>query len=160
MKNIVYIISLMLALFTSAAQAEYPKVPEFTLPTQNGEVSPSSFRDKVVYIDFWASWCKPCKQSFPFLNEMQDRYKDSGLEILAINLDKDHELATKFLQHIPPHFTVAFDEQGNTAGSFHVQGMPSSYLIDRKGNIRARHIGFREEDRAKLEQAVASLLKE
>jgi thiol-disulfide isomerase/thioredoxin len=114
----------------------------------------------VVYVDFWASWCKPCKQSFPFLNDLQQRYRKNGLVVLAINLDKDPEQARQFLQHIPARFTVAFDQQGVTAQSFHVQGMPSSYLIDRKGNIRARHIGFREEDKDKLEQAVASLLKE
>jgi len=160
MKKLVYRSLLALLLSIGIAHGEYPKLPEFKLPTQSGEVTQNSFDNKVVYIDFWASWCKPCKKSFPFLNEMQQRYRDQGLVILAINLDKEPELASKFLQHIPAQFTVAFDQQGVTAEQFHVQGMPSSYLVDRQGNIRARHIGFREQDRGKLEQAVSSLLKE
>lgn len=160
MRTIFNRIALLLALCTGAAQAEYPQLPEFSLPTQSGQVTQASYENRVVYVDFWASWCKPCKQSFPFLNDLQQRYRKNGLVVLAINLDKDPEQARQFLQHIPAHFTVAFDQQGVTAQSFHVQGMPSSYLIDRKGNIRARHIGFREEDKDKLEQAVASLLKE
>jgi peroxiredoxin len=80
--------------------------------------------------------------------------------VVAINLDKNPKQAERFLQRIPAQFTVAFDHQGASARQFHVQGMPSSYLVDRQGNVRARHIGFREEDKIKLEQAVASLLKE
>lgn len=160
MKNIVRTLLLMLTLAAASARADYPQLPDFKLPTDNGEVSQSTFKDQVVYIDFWASWCKPCLKSFPFLNELQQRYGSKGLKILAINLDKDHQAAESFLHRTPASFTVAFDEQGDIAQRFHVQGMPSSYLVDRKGYIRARHIGFRDEDKAKLEQAVASLLKE
>ena len=163
MKNFIYglvIYGSGLMLCIGAAQAEHPKLPDFSLPTRSGDVSQSSFNNKVMYIDFWASWCKPCKKSFPFLNDMQQRYKQQGLVVLAINLDKQQSQADAFLQHIPAHFTVAFDRQGITAQSFHVQGMPSSYLVDRDGNIRARHIGFREQDKAKLERAIVSLLNE
>ncbi len=160
MKTLLHAAGLALCLLAGSAQAEFPKIPKFTLPTQSGKVSPATMQGKVVYVDFWASWCKPCKKSFPFLNQLQQRYQDKGLVVLAINLDKDPKEADRFLQHIPAGFTIAFDQQGDTAQQFHVQGMPSSYLVDRKGNIRVRHIGFREEDKVKLEQAVASLLKE
>ncbi len=152
-----------LALLTMAlhnVHAEYPPTPSFNLPTASGHIQPSDLKGKVVYIDFWASWCKPCKKSFPWLNSVHSKYKDKGFEVLAINLDKDKNQADKFLQHIPAQFTVAFDQQGKSAESFHVQGMPSSYLIDRKGRLRARHIGFRDKDRAKLENAIEKLLKE
>lgn len=160
MKHILIGMTIMLALWSGFSHAEPPKIPDFRLATRTGEVTSASFHNKVLYVDFWASWCKPCKQSFPFLNTLQKRYQQQGLVVLAINLDKDPALANEFLQHIPAHFTVAFDQQGTTAQQFHVQGMPSSYLVDRKGHIRARHIGFREDDKSKLEQAVASLLKE
>lgn len=164
MKNILYtpacILGLALMLMSGAALAEFPSVPDFKLPTENGEVSNASLANKVIYVDFWASWCKPCKKSFPFLNDLQKRYGKQGLVVLGINLDKDKAQAQRFLQHLPAQFTVAFDPGGVTAQRFHVQGMPSSYLVDRQGHVRARHIGFREQDRERLENAVANLLQE
>lgn len=149
-----------LILGCSTAFADYPKLPTISLPTQSGKISTSNMKDKVIYIDFWASWCKPCKNSFPWLNAMNQRYHKKGLEILAINLDKDPGKAREFLRRIPANFTVAFDADGNIAQEFNVQGMPSSYLVDRSGHIRARHIGFRETDKNSLEKAVAGLLQE
>ena len=149
-----------LLLTITSAYAEYPKIPEFQLPTATGNIQPADLKGKVIYIDFWASWCQPCKQSFPWLNKMQAKYKDKGFEIVAINLDKDKELADKFLAAIPASFTVAFDAEGGSAEKFNVKGMPSSYLIDRKGFMRARHLGFREKDRDSLENAIQDLLKE
>lgn len=134
--------------------------PLINLPGVTGTVQSAELKGKVIYVDFWASWCKPCKQSFPWLNSMQARYGNQGLEIIAINLDQQQNAANEFLQALPPQFTVAFDPSGKTAEQFHVQGMPSSYLIDRQGNMRAVHMGFRDEDRAKLEQAVTRLLLE
>ena len=144
----------------NSAQAEYPKVPEFQLPTASGSIQPADYKGKVIYVDFWASWCMPCKQSFPWLNKMQTKYKDKGFEIIGINLDKDKELADKFLAAIPASFTIAFDPDGGSAEKFNVKGMPSSYLIDRNGFMRARHLGFREKDRESLENAIQDLLKE
>jgi len=151
---------LALLLLNATAYADYPRLPDINLSTQAGDINTSAMKNKVIYIDFWASWCKPCKNSFPWLNAMQDRYKNQGFKIVAINLDKDKSKAYAFLKAIPANFTVAFDAQGKVAEEFNVQGMPSSYLVDRSGHIRARHIGFREKDKASLEKAVASLLKE
>jgi len=135
-------------------------VPDFKLPTANGEVTPAQFKGKVVYVDFWASWCKPCKKSFPWLNQLQKKYKDQGLVVLAINLDKEKHLADAFLEKIPANFIVAFDAEGETAKSFNIKGMPSSYLIDRNGYAMGRHSGFREKDTANLEQGVVNLLQQ
>lgn len=151
--------TLILVATCNIALASEP-APVINLPGINGTVQSEAFKGKVVYVDFWASWCKPCKQSFPWLNDMESRYKKLGFEVLAINLDQEQSAANEFLQKIPANFTVAFDPSGKTAEQFHVQGMPSSYLIDRQGNVRAAHIGFREDDRAKLEQAVTKLLQE
>jgi cytochrome c biogenesis protein CcmG, thiol:disulfide interchange protein DsbE len=157
MKQIAF--ALLLGLSCNLALASTP-APAISLPGLNGTVASDNFKGKVVYVDFWASWCKPCKQSFPWLNDLQARYKKVGFEVVAINLDQESGDAKDFLQKIPAQFTVAFDPSGKTAEQFHVQGMPSSYLIDRQGNIRSTHVGFREEDRARLEQAVSKLLQE
>ena len=119
---------------------------------------PGDLKGKVVYLDFWASWCPPCRKSFPWMNEMERRYSRQGLAVVAVNLDKDHELADKFLNEVPARFTVAFDPQGTVAESYRVPGMPSSFIIDRNGKIQAIHIGFREEDSADLETSLRSAL--
>lgn len=151
--------ALLMAVGSLNALASTP-APVINLPGLQGTVATENFKGKVVYVDFWASWCKPCKQSFPWLNDLQARYKNVGFEVVAINLDQESADARDFLQKIPAQFTVAFDPSGKTAEQFHVQGMPSSYLIDRHGNVRSAHIGFRDEDRTRLEQAVSKLLQE
>ena len=132
--------------------------PNFSLPTQAGTLALADLKGKVVYLDFWASWCPPCRKSFPWMNEMERRYSRQGLAVVAVNLDKDHELAAKFLNEVPAKFTVAFDPRGTVADSYHVPGMPSSFIIDRNGKIRAIHIGFRDEDSADLEASLRSAL--
>jgi len=114
----------------------------FTLPTQNGTVSLDSLRGKVVFVDFWASWCGPCQKSFPWLSTMHDRYAAKGLSIVAINLDKDRDLADGFLRKYRAPFTVAFDPSGKTAKAYGVWGMPSSFLISRDGLILRSYSGF------------------
>ena len=161
MKQILkYITFVVVCAFSISALAEKTKVPDFKLPAINGEVTPAQFKGKVVYVDFWASWCKPCKKSFPWLNQLQEKFKDQGLVILAINLDKEKHLADKFLEEVPANFIVAFDQAGDTATSFKLKGMPSSFLIDRAGYVVGKHTGFREKDIANLEQSVARLLQQ
>ena len=161
MKQILkYMTFLVLCSLSVSVLAGKTRVPDFKLPTANGEVTPAQFKGKVVYVDFWASWCKPCKKSFPWLNQLQQKYKDQGLVVLAINLDKEKYLADAFLEKIPANFIVAFDAEGETAKSFNIKGMPSSYLIDRNGFVMGRHSGFREKDTANLEQGVINLLQQ
>ena len=159
MQKIVRFILLVLCVTTLPALAKPVRIPEFSLPSTNGPINQNSFKGKVIYLDFWASWCKPCVKSFPWLNELQNKYKNKGLVVIAINLDQDKTLADEFLKRIPANFTVAFDKEGKTPELFRVTGMPSSYLVDRKGYIQARHTGFREKDKARLEQAVVKLLQ-
>ncbi|MFC1588682.1 TlpA family protein disulfide reductase [Pseudomonadota bacterium] len=134
--------------------------PAIKLPTANGQMDLASLRGKVVYLDFWASWCKPCKSSFPWMVEMKKTYEDKGLEILAVNLDKERKLADKFLEGMEVNFVIAFDEKGDTATNYNLRGMPSSYLIGRDGKLYASHIGFREKDKAKMEEAIKQLLSQ
>lgn len=120
----------------------------------------SDYTGRVVYVDFWASWCGPCRQSFPFMQEMQEKYAADGLSIVAVNVDTDSTLATNFLSEVEHNFTIVMDPQGQLAEQYQLQGMPSSYLIDRDGQQIQSHTGFRQKDRealeAKIQQALAS----
>lgn len=115
---------------------------------------------KVVWIDFWASWCAPCRRSFPWLNEMQRRYGDRGLEIIGINVDKDRKLATQFLAQTPADFTLRYDPRGQLAREFDVQAMPSSYLLDANGKVLGRHLGFKLADTREYERLIRNALNE
>ena len=120
----------------------------------------TGLRGRVVYIDFWASWCGPCRQSFPWMETMKSTYEGQGLRIVAVNLDKDRADADKFLNQFRPTFDVRFDPKGELAESYKVQGMPSSVLIDRHGVARFTHVGFRPIDGAMYEAQVRELLSE
>lgn len=135
------------------------KAPAIVLPGSVGNVDLASLKGKVVYLDFWASWCAPCKQSFPWMNDLQSKYRDAGLQVVAVNLDANAADANKFLAATPTNFTIAYDAKAESAQRYQVKGMPSSYLIDRKGNIQLVHMGFNQGARDKLEAAINSALK-
>ncbi len=152
------------AAWTFAASAAHAvdtgaPAPNFSLPTAKGEVvALEKLRGKVVYVDFWASWCGPCRRSFPWMNEMQQKYGAKGFTVVAINVDKKRADADKFLAVLPANFPVVYDEAGTAPAAFAVQGMPSSYLIDARGNVSYVERGFVEESRGPLEDRVKALL--
>ena len=155
--SIFFVLALSL---NSQANAAVSQAPDLNLPTKNGEMNLNDFRGRVVYLDFWASWCKPCVKSFPWMQTLQETYRDQGLEVIAISLDSERALAEAFLKKMNVDFIVAFDEVGDSAKAYQLKGMPTSYLIDRDGNLVATHIGFRSKDKPKLEQAVQQLLSQ
>ena len=132
--------------------------PDFKLPSAKGMVELSKLKGKVVYVDFWASWCIPCRKSFPWMNELHKKYKDQGLEVVAVNLDKSREPIDDFLAKTPADFTIAYDPSGGTATNYKVSGMPSTYLIDRNGLLQLSHIGFRDKDKVEMESKIKELL--
>lgn len=145
-----------------AAHAATPRLPapDFELPGPDGAgVKLSALRGKVVYLDFWASWCGPCRQSFPWMNELQARLGPRGLQVLGVNLDAKQAEAKRFLADVPARFQLAFDEKGATPRLFGVKGMPTSVLIDREGRIAGIHAGFQPSHTAPLEQEIALLLE-
>jgi thiol-disulfide isomerase/thioredoxin len=134
------------------------RAPDFELPGTAGAVALNRLRGKVVYVDFWASWCGPCKHSFPWLNAMDARYRALGLEIVGINVDTRRTDAERFLADVPARFTLAFDARGDTPGRYAAKGMPTSFLIDREGTVVATHVGFRVEDQGRMEGEIRRAL--
>lgn len=119
----------------------------------------SALKGKLVYLDFWASWCGPCRQSFPWMNDMQSKYGSRGLQIVGVNLDAKEADARKFLAETSGNFMLAFDSKGVTPKLFGVKGMPTSYLIDREGRIVYEHVGFSQPKAAVLEKEIEKLLE-
>jgi thiol-disulfide isomerase/thioredoxin len=113
---------------------------------------------KVVWVDFWASWCVPCRRSFPWMNSMQAKYAGQGLEIIAVNVDKERKLADDFVKETPAKFELRFDPAGDLAKQFQVQAMPSSFLLDASGRVIEKHFGFKLADSAQYEQAIKAAL--
>ena len=118
----------------------------------------NQYKDKVIYVDFWASWCGPCAKSFPFLNEIHKQLNDKGLQIVGVNLDENMDDAKAFLAKYPSSFTVMADISKQCAKDFDVKAMPSSYLIDRKGNVQHIHMGFRSGEAKDIRAQVEKLL--
>ena len=151
----------LLASINSGANAleRGTSAPDFELPGTDATIRLAQYRGKVVYLDFWASWCGPCKQSFPWMNAMQAKYGAKGLQVLAINVDTRRDDARRFLLASPAAFVVAYDGQGHTPRLYDVKTMPSSYLIDRAGRLLTVHRGFSPQDSAALEQAIHAALE-
>jgi thiol-disulfide isomerase/thioredoxin len=119
-----------------------------------------AYRGKVVYIDFWASWCVPCRQSFPWLDGLVAEYGQRDLVVIGVNVDEDRVLAERFLAAIPASFPIVYDAHGDIAAAFSIAGMPSAVLIDRSGRVRYQHVGFSEKRRKEYESHVQTLLAE
>lgn len=134
-----------LALFCLSAQADTSAI----LQAQRG---------RVVYVDFWASWCVPCRESFPWMKALERTYASRGLTVLAIDVDQNQTDAQRFLRVFRPNFQVLFDPNGKFAQKYGIIGMPTSFLIDRTGKVRFTHVGFFLNQRGQYEQEVRELL--
>ena len=128
--------------------------PVFTLPTRHENVCSDSLRGKVVVLDFWASWCGPCRASFPWLRSLHERFADRGVVVVAVNLDKSRNDADAFLAKYPAPFTVAFDPEGKTPEAYKVAAMPTTFIIGRDGTILNRHAGFDPKQTAAVEALI------
>ncbi|MGB0936000.1 MAG: TlpA family protein disulfide reductase [Colwellia sp.] len=140
-----------------------------TLYYIKAEPKPSSAKDeleqilsqhhgKVIYLDFWASWCGPCRKSFPWMNRIQEEYAQQGFVVLSVNLDANESLALNFLLENPANFEVIYDPKGDTAKHFSIKGMPSSLLIGRDGDINSAHTGFDTKLIETYQQKIEALL--
>ncbi len=135
------------------------KAPDFSVQNiLNGKyLSLKHYKGQVVYLDFWASWCIPCLKSFPFMEQLNQKYGDRGLVVIAVGLDEDRDDLMAFLEKTPPvSFVVAHNNKGDIATRYDVQVMPSTYLIGRDGKIKLRHLGFDSRDEEKIQKIIES----
>ena len=153
----------VLLLGTSLAEAvdEGARAPEIGLKDLAGKpVNLSGLKGQVVVVDFWASWCAPCREELPVLEGLYRKYREQGLVIVGVGLDKDPKNLGKFLRANPLTFTVVHDAAGAVADRYGPPKMPSSYIIDRKGIVRHVHAGFRAADKGAMERELKTLLNE
>ncbi len=151
-----FLSALLLLSVQSSAFAQ--PAPDFSLPGDDKTISLKNLKGKVVYLDFWASWCTPCRKSFPWMNEMQARYDKDKFSIVAVNLDSSRREAESFLKKVPANFTIAYDPDGETAAKYKLKVMPSSFLIDTNGQLVFAHKGYRQTDADEIEQKIRRLL--
>ena len=118
----------------------------------------AEYRGHVVWLDFWASWCGPCRQSFPWMQRVQGRFADRGLLVVAVNLDHERKDADRFLAAFPHDFSIRFDSAGTWPTSMQVKAMPTSFLLDSEGDVVYTHAGFNPADEAKYESEIEQLL--
>lgn len=126
--------------------------------TARPELALDQYSGKVVYLDFWASWCVPCRRSFPWMNAMRKKYADDGLVIITVNVDAERAKAEEFLAEHPAGFEVVYDPDGELASDWQLLGMPNSFLVNRDGEVISRHVGFRSGSEEKLETEIRAAL--
>lgn len=138
-----------------------PLAPEFRLSSRaGGEMTLSGLRGQVVMINFWASWCGPCRQEFPALDEMYRKYKPLGFAMVGINVESEKADAERFLGARPVSFPILFDPDNRVSGSYGVSAMPTTLLVDRKGRIRWQHRAYKPGDEAEYIAQIRAMLRE
>jgi thiol-disulfide isomerase/thioredoxin len=150
----------VVVLAASASAEPVAPAPEITLTTRTNSVRLADLKGKVALIDFWASWCIPCRTSFPAVDALQRELGPKGLVVIALNVDEQRKNADAFLAERPHVMRVAFDQKGQAAQAFSLQAMPSAVVIDRGGRIRYTHMGYTEKTVAQYRAEVLELLGE
>jgi thiol-disulfide isomerase/thioredoxin len=135
--------------------------PEFTLTGIDGKsVNLAQYRGQVVMINFWASWCAPCRQEMPLLEQMHRKYKPMGFTMLGVNVEPDSAKAVDWLKATPVSFPILFDTTSEVSKLYSVQGMPNTVIVDRKGNLRWLHRGYKPGDENQYLDQIRALLRE
>lgn len=156
-----FCIGLAVVFFWKATAFAQP-APDFELPVldQGYTLNLEDVKGKVVYLDFWASWCAPCALSLPELEKLRVRFHDQGFEVVAINLDSSLEDARRFLKDKNISYPILFDQNQVTPERYGVAGMPTAFLLDRQGRLRDTHTGFKKGDTEKLAIIIQQLLRD
>ncbi len=149
-------------LFTNVYAVDKNKIPpDFTLKSRSGEnLKLSEFRGEIVMINFWASWCGPCRQEMPELERLYQRYKPMGFTLLGINVDEQIKNAEKMLKQIPVSFPILFDREHKVTDLYEVAAMPTTILIDRNGTVRGVHLGYQLGMEKLYQEQIEALLSE
>ena len=160
-------LALLLLLLGFSVQAESVKedqlAPALNLPLLGARADESmsleALRGKVVYLDFWASWCGPCRLSFPQLEALRQELGPRGFEVLAVNVDEFEDYALAFLDAIPVTYPVVRDADADSPARYGILGMPTGFLLDREGVVKRVHQGYRRSDGEKLRKEIVQLLE-
>ncbi len=162
-KQAAYALGLAALLAVSSAGADTGKgaAPDFTLKSSSGEnLRLSEYRGEVVMINFWASWCAPCRQEMPLLDALYNQYQPMGFTILGVNVEEDSSKAKKLLGEIPVNFPILFDNKSDVSKLYNVVAMPSTVLVDRNGNMRYLHQGYKPGYEDAYQQQIRELIRE
>lgn len=164
-QNFAFLVALVVgllfsAVFTASAK-EVQAAPDFTLKSKAGSnVRLAEEHGNVVLINFWASWCGPCREELPHFERLQQEYQDLGFTVLAVNVDEDPAKADALLNDVPISFPVLYDENDKVSKMYDVKAMPTTVIVDRDGNQRLTHYGYKSGDEVKYQTAVKALLRE
>lgn len=147
---------------TRAAVVADAPAPGFSAPhlLKPSSMKLDDYRGKVVYVDFWASWCPSCRSAFPKIDQIYAKYRERGFDVVAVNQDQELTDALRFAEQQPISFTLVTDRDHSIAERYGVKAMPSAYLIDRKGVVRHIHRGYKQDSAAALEKQIVALLEE
>jgi peroxiredoxin len=135
--------------------------PQFTLNARGGNsLSLSQYKGQVVMLNFWASWCGPCRQEMPLLENIYKKYNKMGFTMIGVNVEPDSKAADDWLKQTPVSFPVIYDKDSTVSKAYDVSGMPSTVIIDRKGNIRVLHRGYKPGDENEYLDSIRTLVRE
>ena len=159
-RPLTFIMTCLLSLQLHAASIEGP-APDFTLKSHSGEnLKLSEMRGNVIMINFWASWCGPCRQEMPILEQIYQKYQPLGFTLLGVNVEEDTNAAKTFLKDVKVSFPILFDNTNEVSQLYQIIAMPSTIMIDRDGNMRYLHQGYQKGVEEDYVQQIKTLLKE
>jgi peroxiredoxin len=149
------------ALASASSVGPGAPAPAFQLPAASGNpVGLADLKGQVVLINFWASWCGPCRQEMPVLEQMYRKYKTAGFTLLGVNVEPKSTDAVGFLKSTPVSFPILFDTQSKVSTLYEVSGMPSTVIVDRKGKVRYIHHGYKPGDESEYLDQIRTLMRE
>ncbi|MEW8085578.1 MAG: TlpA disulfide reductase family protein [Candidatus Thiodiazotropha endolucinida] len=152
---------LLLACGYTVAANQPSMAPDFTLKSREGvNIKLSELRGQVVMVNFWASWCGPCRQEMPLLQQLFDRYQSLGFSLLGVNVDGDRAAADKMLSDLPVSFPILYDDRSKVSKQYQVKAMPSTFMVDRDGRIRYLHKGYKPGYEEEYQQQIRQLFRE
>ncbi len=144
-----------------ARSAQSGPAPDFTLPVRGGgSKTLSELRGDVVMLNFWATWCPPCRQEMPLLDQIYQRFQRLGFTLLGVNVEQENRLIDRFLAEVPVSFPILLDTQEEVGALYGVAAMPTTILVDRSGQLRDHFFGYRPGDEQKYQDAVRALVRE
>ncbi|MCK7597809.1 TlpA family protein disulfide reductase [Microbulbifer sp. CAU 1566] len=161
MRNLIAALCTSAALLAGAPALASAPASDFTLASLNdGNLKLSEQRGEVIMLNFWASWCGPCREEMPLLSDLHARYEPVGFQVWGVNVDANREDAQAMLKKIPVEFPVLFDAESDVSKLFGVEAMPTSVFIDRDGKVRYVHKGYRSGDEAEYKKIIKELIRE